>query len=194
MGSVYRGNRLMPHSVSKPARMPRCLVMGILALSAVNTGCGGPSFNGTVYNCDAYSFRVPEPPAAWQRMEVSHAALSFRDEENQATIAVNGRCGQDAQDVPLPSLVQHLFLQFTERSIEHEEIVPFDGREAMHATLSAKLDGVPKKFDVWVLKKDGCVFDLIYLAEPGAFDRGVKEFHTFARGFSTIRTGGPDGS
>ncbi len=184
----------MPRSLPKSAPAPKPLFPGLLALALSFSACGGPTWNGTVYSCEAYSFRVPETPSTWQRMEVSHAALSFRDDENQATVAVNGRCGQDAQDVPLASLVQHLFLQFTERKIEAEEVLPFDGREAMHATLLAKLDGVPKKFDIWVLKKDGCVFDFIYLSEPDTFDRGVKEFRDFARGFSTIRTGGPDGS
>lgn len=184
----------MPCQIRTQRRWPAIagFLGSVTALSALS--CGGPSFNGTVYTCDAYSFRVPEAPAAWQRLEVSHAALSFRDEDSQATIAVNGRCGKDAQDVPLASLTQHLFLQFTERRIELEETVPFDGREAMHTILLAKLDGVPKKFDVWVLKKDGCVFDFIYLAPPEAFDRGVKEFQSFTRGFSTLRTGGSDGT
>ena len=36
-----------------------------------------------------------------------------------------------------------------------------DGREAMHTVMSAKLDGVPKMFDAYVLKKDGCVYDFV---------------------------------
>jgi hypothetical protein len=153
----------------------------LLALAA----CGGPSFNGTVYRGSDIAFRVPQAPPSWQRLAVSDAALAFRDDEHGATIAVNGRCrGED--DVPLASLTQHLFLQFTERDVLKQEVVPFDGREAMHTVLSAKLDGVPKVFDLWVLKKDGCVYDLIYIAEPARYAAGEPAFSRLVRGFSTL--------
>ncbi|WP_245678396.1 hypothetical protein [Chondromyces crocatus] len=104
-----------------------------------------------------------------------------------ATIAINGRCrGED--DVPLTALTQHLFLQFTERDILSQEVVPMDGREAMHTVLQAKLDGVPKKFDVWVLKKDGCVYDLLLVAHPAHFERSLDAFGHLVRGFSTLST------
>ena len=77
---------------------------------------------------------------------------------------MNGRCGVDGEDVPLAALTQHLFLRFTEREIVEQAVVPFDRREAMRTVVIAKLDGVPMKFDVWVLKKDGCVYDLDYMA------------------------------
>ena len=132
---------------------------------------------------------MAEPPATWQRIEVTSTALAFRDEANDATIAVNGRCGKDSDDVPLRSLTAHLFFQFTERSIEQEEVVPFAEREALHTVLVAKLDGVPKKFDIWVLKKDGCVYDLYYFAQPHRYEAGVSEFRRFVGGFGTVTHG-----
>ena len=56
--------------------------------------------------------------------------------------------------------------------ILEQKIVPFDRREAMHTVAQAKLDGVPMKFAVCVLKKDGCVYDLAYMAAPARFERG----------------------
>jgi hypothetical protein len=171
--------------VPRPARVTRALT---LAGAITLIGCGGPSFNGTIYRSDDIAFRVAPPPATWQRINVSQTALAFRDEPADATIAVSGRCGKDSDDVPLRSLTQHLFIQFTDREIEAEEIVPFDEREALHTVMVAKLDGVPKKFDVWVLKKDGCVYDLLYIARPSSFAAGVGPFRQFARGFSTVET------
>ncbi|NUQ79515.1 MAG: hypothetical protein HUU21_38895 [Polyangiaceae bacterium] len=157
-----------------------------LALALMLSACGGPSFNGTIYRNNEIAFKVSPPPPTWQRIEVTSTALAFRDEKNDATIAVNGRCGKDSDDVPLRSLTQHLFFQFTERVVEREEVVPFDEREALHTVLLAKLDGVPKKFDIWVMKKDGCVYDLLFIARPSSFDEGVASFREFARGFSTL--------
>jgi hypothetical protein len=161
-------------------------VLALLACTAGLSSCGGPSWNGTVYKSGDVAFRTSPPPAEWQRLDVPQGSLAFRDEANDATIAVNGRCGKDSDDVPLRSLTEHLFFQFTDRVVERQEVVPFDEREAMHTVMTAKLDGVPKKFDVWVLKKDGCVYDLLYIARPSSFDAGVTSFRQFARGFSAL--------
>lgn len=156
---------------------PLCFVLA--------SGCAAP-FDGAVYRGDDVAFRVPERPSTWRQIQAEGAGVAFRDEAGGATIAVNGRCGKDAQDAPLAALTQHLFLMFTERETSHEEVVPFDGREALHTVMKAKLDGVPKKFDVWVLKKDGCVYDLYFIADPERFDEGVGAFRKFVSGFSAV--------
>ncbi|AUX39488.1 hypothetical protein SOCE26_008800 [Sorangium cellulosum] len=156
-----------------------------LALALALAGCGGPSFNGTVYRGSDVAFRVPPAPASWKPLEVSDAAVAYRDDENGATIALNGRC-KNEEDVPLVSLTNHLFLHFTEREVLKQEVVPFDGREAMHTVISAKLDGVPKVFDVWVLKKNGCVYDMLLIADPARYAAGEPAFTRMVRGFSTL--------
>ena len=35
------------------------------------------------------------------------------------------------------------------------------------------LDGVPMAYDIFVLKKDGCVYDLVYVAPPDAAGQGA---------------------
>jgi hypothetical protein len=152
----------------------------------VAAACGGSAFDGTVYRGEGYAFRVPRRPPTWEPLEISDAALAYRDTAADAVVAINGRCGRDGEDVPLKSLTQHLFMQFTDREILTQDVVPFDGREAMHTVAVAKLDGVPLKFDVWVLKKDGCVYDLYYFAKPQRYDAGVEEFRRFVRGFSAV--------
>jgi hypothetical protein len=159
---------------------------GVAIWLAGLAACGGPTFDGSVYRGDGYAFKVPKSPGSWTRLDVDAGALAFRDEANDATIAVSGRCKVDGEDVPLRSLTQHLFIQFTEREILKEEVVPFDGREAMHTVVVAKLDGVPNQFDVWILKKDGCVYDLYYIAPPARFEVGVGAFRDFVKGFTTV--------
>ena len=41
-------------------------------------------------------------------------------------------------------------------------------------------------YDVWVMKKDGCVYDLLYLATPAAFGSGRQAFQAMVSGFSTV--------
>ncbi len=161
----------------------------VLAAGAMASACGA-AFDGTTYHADGVAFRVPPQPASWQRIDADGASLAFRDVAGDATVMLSGRCGRGEDDVPLASLTQHLFLQFTDRDQALQEVVPFDGREAMHTVTSAKLDGVAKKFDVWVMKKDGCVYDMIFIAEPAHFDVGVADFRKFVGGFSTVRSDG----
>lgn len=159
------------------------LAAALSVLPACSAGLQGDTFRG-----DGYAFHIGALPEGWQRIEATHASLAFRDDRDGGTVVINGRCKVDGEDVPLAALTQHLFLRFTEREILEQTVVPFDRREAMRTVLTAKLDGVPMKFDVWVLKKDGCVYDFAYMASPAHFERGAAEFERFVRGFSTVQS------
>ncbi len=149
-------------------------------------GCGS-AFDGRVYHGEGYALTVPTVPHAWSELHVRDTALAWQDTESGATIAANGRCDRDGEDVPLQSLTQHLFLQFTDRDVHSQDVVPFDGREAMRTDVTAKLDGVPRRLVTWVMKKDKCVFDLFYLARPDRFDQGVGRFDAWVKGLSARR-------
>lgn len=163
-------------------RSPAFILLSAIVVSA----CSGPHFAGGIYRDRSVAFRLGETPASWQRIDVSDAKLAFRDDAAQTTTLVNARCGLDGEDAPLASLTQHLFLLFTEREIIEEKLVPLDNREALRTVLRAKLDGVPKAFDVYVLKKDGCVYDFVQIAAPESFDEGRPAFARFVEGFRTL--------
>jgi hypothetical protein len=154
-----------------------------LAIALSVTACGGPHFNGTVYDDGKLHFRTGPIPPAWHAIEADGTLLAFRDDATPATIALNGRCGVDGDDVPLTSLTQHLFLQFTERELKSQQELSLDGRAALRTELTGKLDGVPKQFLVYVLKKDGCVYDFWRISDPTSAD--PAPFEGFVKGFAT---------
>lgn len=157
---------------------------GLLGSLFVLAACASaPSLRGSRYESRNLTFRVGPRPATWQRLETSHGLLAFRDESQSATVLVNGRCGKDAEDVPLAALSRHLFLQFTDRETEAETMVPFDGREALRTELRAKLDGVPKRFVAVVTKKNGCLLDFVLVAAPVTFPAARRDFDQFLAGF-----------
>lgn len=147
------------------------------------TACGGPRYNGTVYDDGALHFRTGPVPQSWRAIEADGTLLAFHDAEAPATVALNGRCGVDGDDVPLASLTQHLFLQFTERQQTSQQELSLDGRAALRTELVGKLDGVPKHFLVYVLKKDGCVYDFWRISDQRTGD--VAPFESFVKGFAT---------
>ncbi len=159
-------------------------------------GCGGSqkSFDGSVYRNGQVAFQVPPAPPAWRRIGLENAALAYRDDARDAAILVNGRCGGKDDDTPLASLTGQLIMGTTERDFLEEKTVPFDGREARHTVLRAKLDGVPRIYDIFVTKKDGCVYDFVYVAPPaggdaGADEEGTSTFERFVGGFHTVGSG-----
>jgi len=156
--------------------------LGVLCLV---TACARSAWDGHTYTNEAVQFQTGPIAPGWHRMEAEHALLAFRDPARDLVISINGRCGKDGDDVPLSALTQHLFLYFTDRQPLTQAALSLDGREALRTELSAKLDGVPRRFVVYVLKKDGCVYDFILIAEPAVSPSSISEFDRFVTGFST---------
>lgn len=161
-------------------RTPRALTA--VAALALASACGGPAFDGHVYRKGEFAFRVGPVPPSWRAIEVDGTLLAFRDDAEAATVAVSGRCGLDGDDVPLEALTHHLFLHFTDRSLVSQRRLDLDGRAALRTEIVAELDGVPMHYLVYVLKKDGCVYDLVYVSS----NRDGEEFERFVHGFGTL--------
>ena len=47
---------------------------------------------------------------------------------------------------------------------------------ALETMAIAKIDGVPRQRALFVLKKDGCVYDVVYDAAPLKFDEGLAAY------------------
>jgi hypothetical protein len=157
----------------------------VLVTMVLLAACGGSRFDGRVYDDGTLRFRTGPVPSTWRSIESDGTLLAFRDDAAGATLAVNGRCGVDGDDVPLASLTQHLFLQFTERDVGSQAEVLLDGRAALRTELTGKLDGVPKYFLVYVMKKDGCVYDFWRVSDPAA--KNTATFEAFVKGFASDR-------
>ena len=128
----------------------------------------------------------------WRPVHVEGGTLAFRDEPHLASILLDARCYQKDDDVPLLALTDHLVMGTTDRQIATQDTIPFDGRDAMHSRLRAKLDGVAMDYDIFVLKKDGCVYDFVYVAPPAkaADDEGTAAFERFTGTFHSMAGGG----
>jgi len=161
--------------------------VALTALAGVSRlGCASAGFDGHVYHDGELRFQVGQIPSSWRPIQVGDARLAFRDDPANATVALNARCGVDGDDVPLVSLTQHLFLQFTDRTPIAQQTLSLDGREALRTEITAALDGVQKRYLVYVMKKDGCVYDFMYIAATDADTAPRARFERFVQGFSTL--------
>ena len=162
----------------------RALDLALYAAAAL-AACSGPSLDG-VWRLGDAAFRVGPVPKDWRRVDAP-GAIAFRDDANDASVLVGARCNVASDDAPLLALTNHLVMGTTEREIASQETVQFDAREALRTVMHAKLDGVEMAYDIWVTKKDGCVFDFVYLTTPARFDAGRPAFERFVGGFHTER-------
>ncbi len=155
------------------------LVFVVLLLSAC---AHAETFEDGVFRKGDLAVYFGPRPAAWRRVDVDGADLAFRDDAREGAALFDVRCGRRDDDAPLSVLTEHLIMGTTEREVESRLTIPFDGREAMHTLLHAKLDGVPMQYDIYVMKKDGCVYDVVYVAPPDHFAEGAPDFERFTLG------------
>ncbi len=167
-------------------------VLSVVACAACGAcgGGAGRTFDGSTFREGPVAFVLPAKPASWHSISVTDASLAYRDEAHAASILVNARCHRPDEGTPLLALTNHLLIGSTERDVLSQETEPFDGREALHTKLRAKWDGVPMSFDLYVSKKDGCLYDFAYMGERAAFEEGSRRFEDFVRGFKTLPQSG----
>jgi hypothetical protein len=169
--------------VAKASITPR--LSSVLALGVLASACGAPvqrsHYDGKVFVRGSEHFQVV-PPASWERVDAPAGDLAFRHPESKAVIAANATC-RGHHDPPLGVLVNDLLIGTTARKVLLDEDVTLDGRAAEHQVISLLLDGVPLVYDLYVLKKDGCVYDLTLVCRPPAYDGVADQFVAFVAGF-----------
>jgi hypothetical protein len=170
----------------------------ILGAAALLIGCSGSPVNVDSHDRtvraqsdgDRLTYQYGPIPGAWQRINIEGNDVAWRDPATDGVAHVDHSC-ERAQDIPLASLAQHLMIGFTGRELSTDETVQLDNRDALHQVVTARLDGVPIMMDLYVMKKDGCVYDLGFVAPPSRFAQGAQAFDQFVHGFHTVATGTP---
>ena len=132
-------------------------------------------------------YRVGALDGNWRLVHQEGASAGWYNGAVAAVSEANATCRDDADAAPLTTLTNQLLIGYTERKIETQERVPLDRREALRTRATAKLDGVPVTLDLFVLKRNGCIFDLSYAAPPSSFPRGSDDFQRFVDGFADVR-------
>lgn len=157
--------------------------VALLSLLAC-TACGGGVLRNGVYTEDGLRYRIGQPGADFHHVEVGDNDVSFADEA-LGTIGVNATC-EGYDDVPAQALLNHLLFGTTDRKRLLQETVTLDGRGALHSIYELALDGVPVTLEVYVLAKDGCVFDFSLITTQPQPAAAAAAFHHLVSGFALL--------
>lgn len=159
-----------------------------VAIAALQAACGGGNgeLRGDTFSADETTYDIGDLARGWEAIDAPDPNdLAWANDGLAAVIQVNSSC-DPALDIPLEALTTHLLIGFTEREIVTQERVPMASREALRTHVRAKLDGVLREMLLFVLKKDGCVYDFSLVAPPGAeFERARAEYEAWLAGFRT---------
>jgi hypothetical protein len=155
------------------------ITFGALYLAA----CGGSSFRDGVFRDAETTYRLAPLGSQWRATSFAGNDLAWTDGRGRV-IAVNSVCSGHG-DPSLKVLTDHLLLGFEERTIEARDALELDGRGALRTRARASMDGVPVDLELTLLKKDGCVYDLIYTAPPGGLAEGLDAYRALVSSFRT---------
>lgn len=166
--------------------MTRCELVLLSALLG-SAACGSsPSFRDRVFDDGTVRYRVGPLAGPFQRVDVEDDDLAWHDPSN-GTVSVNSTC-TEYEDVPARALMNQLLMGTTERAYRLDETVTVDGRAAQHAIVDLELDGVPVEIDVYLLVKDGCVYDLMHVAARDRAAQSRPMFERFVHGFAVLES------
>jgi hypothetical protein len=128
-------------------------------------------------------YRVGELDASWRLVHREGSSVGFYSDDSGGVIEANATCRDDADAAPLDVLTHHLLIGYTDRRVLEQREVELARRQALHTRVQARLDGVPVLLDLYVLKRNGCIFDLSYAAPTARAARGEPAFSRFVAGF-----------
>lgn len=171
--------RFAPHR----SRPPRLAVLGVGTVLVLGCGLRG-DLEGSVYRDGAIAFRIGGLSDAWQRVQVADGQLAFHHREG-GTILAHATCEPDG-DPSLEVLTRHLLIGVEEPRELSRAPLSLDGRRALRTRVDGRVDGVAVAFDLVVLKKDGCTYDLALASAPAQYSSRQNDFERFFQGFARV--------
>lgn len=163
--------------------MSRAAVLGLLLLHA---GCSAARIeNGTFHSPKGYQVGVPRD--GWRVEPDAAADLRLERTVTPGAMLVDASCGGRELDRSLGVLARHLTFGLTDRRTVESDTWTVDGRSAAHRVIRGRRDGVEVTVEAVVLKGERCVHDFLYVAPPGEFEDGRRDFRLLVESFAGDR-------
>ncbi len=165
----------------------------VLIASLAQFGCAGWRDYGDTYYAHrsgdkakteaTYTFGLPQ--GDWRPVrDVNEIQVAWvnGDLGGVGIIELYAQCDEQG-DSSLEQYTDHLRIDWDEWKVIEQEKTELVGRAALRTVVDASLDGIPRRNELWVVKKNGCLFDLRYSAGVSDFAAGRNAFNTVVQGF-----------
>ncbi|MCA9712486.1 MAG: hypothetical protein KDK70_42045 [Myxococcales bacterium] len=129
------------------------------------------------------TYRFGDPGSGWQPVRnLKDVQVAWTNRALGGVIELHAQC-DDQGDSSLDQYTDHLRIDWTEWTVESQQEERLVDRAALHTVARGQLDGIERRNELWVVKKNGCLFDLRYSANPAHFDAGRGAFADVVAGF-----------
>lgn len=145
------------------------------------------------------TYRYGLPGQGWELLLEQGTQVAWQHSTDPAVIQIYSECGSHG-DSDLSDFTDHQRIDYSSWEIVEEPTGEKDAegrpltrpkqyfatiadREALRTTVEANLDGASVMIEYVVLKKNGCLFDLTYIAVPRSFEAHTGEFQAVIDGF-----------
>jgi hypothetical protein len=136
------------------------------------------------------TYRFGVPGDGWRPVRhLADVQVAWVNEDLGAVIQVHSQCDEQG-DSSLDEYTDHLRIDWTGWEVVQQSPERLAGRAALRTTVDAELDGVKRRNTFVIVKKNGCLFDLQYIAPPERFTGGRAGFQQVVDGFRYPLRGG----
>lgn len=120
----------------------------------------------------------------WIPVNIKGAEQAWLIPKEGSSILIDSQCSSRDQDVPLVGLTAQLLIGMTDQVLLEQKTIPYQNREALLSTFLVKIDGVSQKMHILVLKKEGCVYDIVLTTSSDVFDQRLRDFEKIQTQFT----------
>jgi hypothetical protein len=156
----------------------------VLAAALALAACAGKRIHDGIFHGEA-GYRVALPGPDWVVVEGSRADLELRNRAATAGMLVNALCDPAVVRRGADVLARQLVFGLRDRVELERGEVPVNGRVAAHRVLEGRMRQSEDRVRVesYTLKGQRCVYDLLFVASPEAFEGRRGDFQRFVESF-----------
>lgn len=156
---------------------------GLFLLLILTSACQRVVKINGFYQSEQKGFKLKVLPARWVLEEQEGFDMFFRSSDGAATIGVAVDCNRPTKATP-EILTRHLLLGIVDRRVLEQKEVSLPQGTALETVLTANLGNAPVRMSLVVFKKDGCIYDLLFVSRPTAFESGLQDFADMVKSLS----------
>lgn len=167
-------------------RSPQVFWYGIALACTILSGCATWQVLDGTYLNEAKGFKLRLPSSIWTLEGGDEPELLFRHQTLPAGMMVNATCGGRAPSRELHVLGRHLLFGLKEKRVLKTDQTVLAEKEVLQTFVRGTFEGEELLVKSYVIKAEGCVYDLVYFADPEVYAEGEGEFEALVKGFELL--------
>jgi hypothetical protein len=170
------------------ARAGRAALITTVVIVTAVAGCAGRRLQDGIFRSE-HGYRVTVPGPGWVVVDDSPADLELRRADGQAGMLAAATCRPATTRQRNVDLSRHLLLGLRERETLEDGDASLAGYPGVHQVVEGRMRDSRERVRIesYTVKDHRCVYDLLYVAPPAAFDASRADFERFVASFAPER-------